>query len=160
MNWLLSLLKQLLKLFTPTGEIPSPSDIVPETSIGASVSDAGAMVSINLARLNIPFTKIPKVWIPPIPDTNSMDGIFDYGNNNILIAGADEVDQRVLIDFIKVGDIAVYRTTKVYAIHRIVEIGNDKKGRYFRFKGDNNAVKDPDFVRDNEIEWLSVGVIY
>jgi hypothetical protein len=103
---------------------------------------------------------LPKVWIPMIPDTNSMDGCFDYGNNNILIAGADSIEHKKLIDFIKVGDIAVYRSPSIYAIHRIVEIGNDKEGKYFRFKGDNNSIMDKDKVRESQIEWVSIGTIY
>ena len=146
----------LSKWFTGTVERPSPSDIVPEGSI--KVVDNNIIV--DLARLNIPLENPPKVWIPPIPDTNSMDGAFDYGNNNILIAGADEQDHGRIVNFLKVGDVAVYRTPNSYIIHRIVKISSDSQGRFFKFKGDNNASEDPDKVRDSQIEWLSVGAIY
>jgi len=148
----------LSKILTGTVERPSPQDIVKERAIVAD-GDA-AKVVIDLTQLNIPFTKLPKVWIPSIPDTNSMDGVFDSGNNNILIAGTDATNQKALVDFIKVGDIAVYRTARMYAIHRVIKIDSDKDGKYFRFKGDNNAVADPDKVRESEIQWLSIGTVY
>lgn len=80
---------QLSKLFGVSGqERPSPSDIVPEGSLVIQKQPVGVLV--NVAKTNIPLAKPPRVWIPPIPDSNSMDGAFDYGNNNILIAGQDE----------------------------------------------------------------------
>lgn len=156
----------LSNLFKSTSEQPSPSDIVPEGSLSMAAGDK-LLVNIDLAKLNIPFTKPPKAWIPMIPDTNSMDPVFDYGNNNILIAGADPENQKILVDFLKVGDIAVYRIPSdpgqpalAYDVHRIVKIGQDKQGRYFRFKGDNNSSTDSYIVRDDNIQWLSIGVIY
>ena len=158
MTWL----DAILKLFIGTIERPSPSDWVKPNGI---TSDADAVVTIDLKRLNVPLSRPPKVWIPYIPDTNSMDGVFDYGNENILIScdTFDDIgreDQQRLIDALRVGDIAVYRTSTMYAIHRIIKIAHDDKGKYFRFKGDNNAVADPDKVRVNQVQYVSVGVIY
>ena len=138
---------------------PSPSNIIQETGILAD--NYSAKVIIDLRQNNIGMVKQPKVWMPPIPDSNSMDSSFDYGHNNILISGADNFDQIKLINFLTVGDIAVYQVAGMTPIiHRIVEIGKDGDGRYFRFQGDNNAVKDPHKVRDSEILWLSIGTIY
>lgn len=148
--------KWLNSLFGTTTEKPSPSDILPTQGIQV----AGNTILLNLGCLNIPLTKPPKVWIPEIPDTNSMDGAFDIGHNNLLIAGATEEDQKVIVNFIKVGDVVVYLHPHFYAIHRIVEIGNDADGRYFIFKGDNNPTHDPYRVRDEHIQWLSIGTIY
>ena len=153
----MSIIDWLKRLFG-TFEQPSPSDIVPKGSINQY--DIEGKVEINLRKLNIPFTEPPKVWIPDIPNTNSMDPAMDYGHNNILIAGADEENQSIMVDFVKVGDIAVYRTARLYAIHRIARIGNDDQGKYFIFKGDNNPVADPDRVRENQILWLCIGTIY
>ncbi len=147
------------RLFNKSGvEKPSPSNIVPEENIVA----AGLGIFIKLEGINVTLTQMPKIWIPMIPDTNSMDGVFDYGNNNILIAGQDEADHKRLIDFITLGDIAVYESDGAYplTIHRIVKIGNDSQGKYFIFKGDNNATEDSGKVRESEIKWVSVGVIY
>lgn len=143
------------KLFGVSGvERPSPGDWVKEDAIAKWAE------SIAWQDLNVVLSQKPKLWIPMIPDTNSMDGVFDYGNNNILIAGTNEDDHKKIIDFIKVGDIAVYRTPDIYAIHRVVKIGNDAQGKYFKFKGDNNTIEDAGLIRENQIEWVSVGVIY
>ncbi len=151
-----------LKLFTGTVERPSPSDLVKREAI---TDDADAVVRIDLKQLTIPHTRTARVWIPDIPDTNSMDGYFDMGNNNILISydtsdDAGKADQTLLVASLKVGDIAVYRTSTIYAIHRIVKIDFDREGKYYRFKGDNNASADPDKVRIDQIKYVSVGVIY
>lgn len=146
----------LTSLFRRTVDIPSASDIVPTNNITC----VGDKVEISLNNLNIPFTKPPKVWIPPIPDTNSMDPSFDFGHNNILIAGVDEDNQRILVDFLKVGDVAVYQNPQLYAIHRIVRIEFDDVGRKFTFRGDNNASDDPYPVRDEHIQWICIGTIF
>ena len=145
-------------IFKSSGkERPSPSDWLPQDAIENWVKD------LPWEKLRVGFLGLsqePKVWIPMIPDTNSMDGVFDYGNNNILIAGNIPEDHLKIINALMVGDIAVYKTAKTYAIHRIVDIGNDGLGRYYRFKGDNNAVKDPERVRVYNIDWISIGTIY
>ena len=152
------ILQAVLKFFTQTIERPSPSDIVPVSAVKVE----GDTIKINLKALNIPFSLTPRVWIPLIPGTNSMDGAFDYGNNNILIAGADATDHEVMIDFIEVGDVVVYNSPSrdCAIIHRIIQKGEDAEGRWFRFKGDNNASADPEKVRDSQIKWLSIGTIY
>ena len=152
MHWLI----KLLKLFTGTIERPSPGDWLPVTAIKVVDSD----IIIDLSKLNVKLKAIPKVWVPMIPDSNSMDGVFDIGNNNILIAGWTKADHAKLVETLIVGDIAVYRTALIYAIHRIVEIGSDSQGKFYRFKGDNNAMRDPGKVRENEIEYISIGTIY
>jgi len=139
----------------------SPSDFMKQESL-----DAIAQV-VKESEFNIPFRTPPKVWTPYIPDTNSMVPVSDFGHNNIYISGVDEADHKSLIEFLKVGDIAVYRfpadmtqPTKSLISHRIVEIGKDKDGRYFKFKGDNNSFKDSQKVRDENIKWASIGVLY
>ena len=160
----MSILDSLIQLFRAGTEKPSPSDIVPEDNIRYSIT--AGMLSISLTGINIPFTMPPRVWIPFIPDTNSMDGAFDYGNNNILIQGFDSENQKIMLNFIKVGDICVYRIPLgtnpygFYAIHRIVKMGKDSKGRWFRFKGDNVGWLDPYISRDVNVEWLAIGTIF
>jgi len=146
----------LNKFFGGTVERPSPADWLPEIDV-ATWADSIPWESLNIgAQLSAK----PKIWIPMIPDTNSMDGVFDFGNNNILIAGANKSDHKIIVANIIEGDIAVYRTTSTYAIHRVIKIGNDAQGKYFKFKGDNNYASDPGKVRESEIEWVSIGVIY
>jgi hypothetical protein len=148
----------LSKFFTGTIERHSPSDIVPKAHI--SFNSTTTKLEVNLNGIGIPFTRPPKVWIPTIPDTNSMDPILDTEHNNILIAGADEDNQKILLDFLKVGDIAVYKVPQMHAVHRIIKIETDAVGRRFTFKGDNNPTADPYVVRDENIEWVSIGTIY
>ena len=151
-----SLIANLGKFLVPGQERPSPSDIVPRCNIVVG----GDEVTINLYNLNIPLAHTPRVWVPMIPDTNSMDGAFDFGNNNILIAGATSPDHKALVEYLSVGDIAVYNNDKIYAIHRIVKIGHDEEGKFFKFKGDNNPTNDPWVVRPNHVQWVSIGTIY
>lgn len=141
-------------------EKPSPADIVPRDNISLQEIDSSVVVSIDLTGLHIGLTQKPKVWIPSIPDTNSMDPNFDMGHNNILIAGADEEEQDILVNSLVVGDIAVYDVMGSLIIHRIVEIGHDNEGKRFRFKGDNNKDVDIFVVRTNQIKWVSIGTIY
>ena len=145
-------------VYLPTVDVPSPSDIVPKKNI--LFNRVEQVVKISLKNLAIPFTKPPKVWVPDIPGSKSMDPVFDWEHNNILIQGADAENQSIMADFLKVGDIAVYRHPLLYAIHRIVKIEQDDEGRKFTFKGDNNYTNDPYAVRDEHIEWLSIGTIY
>ena len=96
------------------------------------------------------------VWITGVADTNSMDGLLDYGHTVLLIKEFDKSQ-------LTVGDIVVYKPTLKYSntiIHRIVEIGEDKGGRYYKTRGDNCAVKDPYKLRDNHIQFLCIGIIY
>jgi len=136
----------------------SPSDIMHPDGI-LHMSETNEVV-IRLEKLNIGLKKPPKVFIPGIPDTGSMDPVFDAEHNNILIAGADDDDHYRLICFIKPGDIIVYELPGVCIIHRVVKIEQDGKGRKFICKGDNNPRNDSHEIRDENVKWLSIGTIY
>lgn len=170
----------LLGLFS-TREVPSIADIVPSTSI--DVDDQTGMIKIDTNHLNIPFTiRTHLVPLMEIPDTNSMDGLFDTGNNNLLIQPANKENYQILVDWLaqtwleskglQTAD-CVYRVmvnefddpldftraSLIYAIHRIIKVGTDSKGRYFIFKGTNNPGNDPWKARDRNILFLNVGTI-
>ncbi len=134
----------------------SPSDMLPEGSIKLQ----GNALIVFLNSLNIPFTLPPQVWYPGVPDTDSMDPVFDIGHNNILIKGADAYNQQILIDFIKPGDIAVYNYLGMYVIHRIIAERNNKGIREFKFKGDNNSRPDPYWVPFEYVTWVSLGILH
>jgi len=107
-----------------------------------------------IAKSNLLTIKLkPNVKIFSIADTNSMDGLLDIGHN---VIATDEFDRSKLA----VGDIVVYQVYLTKIVHRIVEIKEDKGGRIYRCRGDNNVDIDPYFLRDMHIIYLVLGVIY
>lgn len=146
--------KKITKLLR--GEKPSPGDWVLRDAI-TLMEGEDVCVLVDLSRLGL--SQKPKVWIPSIPDTNSMDPTFDMGHNNILIAGKTPEDHLKLLDKLQVGDIAVYRALSLI-IHRVYKIDFDDEGRYFKFKGDNIDKVDSYKLRDRHIEWISIGTLY
>jgi len=158
-------LKNLFGSQKPGLERPSPGNWIPTTAIG--LLPTGVFIDYEEVQEFLGLSKVPKhspLW--EIPNTNSMDGVFDAGNNNLLIAGATLEDHAKLVERLIVGDIAVYqafgdRYDVGYAIHRIVEIRQTEVGRVFIFMGDNNAgIVDPYSIVPSMIKWISVGVIY
>ncbi len=85
--------------------------------------------------------------------TRSMDPVLDQGAYGIQI-----IPQHP--EQLAVGDIITYDLNGRKIIHRIVEIGVDGQGYYFRTKGDNNPEPDPYLVRWNQVERVLVAVIY
>ncbi len=165
MNFIKALLELLKELFAkqeqPGVERPSPGDWVQEEAL--SYNQTTGVLSIDLKQLTIPLIAPPVVILPGVPDTNSMDPVFDAGNNNILIQGANGPDMEALRNALKVGDVAVYITSNGgYIIHRIIDISVDEHGeKYFVFEGDNNAgIRDAQIVRPENITHISIGTIY
>ena len=146
-----------------TGNI-KPSDIVPRAAI---VRD-GARVYIDLKKLSIGFTKAPIPHWPPIEATKSMLPTFGSGHNNLLLEPADADNHQIMVDYLEketqkgYQNIIVWRSSEtLHIIHRVVKVGEDEGGRYFRTKGDNIFVtQDPHKVRDEEILYISVGIIF
>lgn len=140
---------------------PSPADIVKTEAF--HYDDNTGILTVDFKKINVQLSEVPKVWVTPIPDTDSMDPLFDYGHNNLLLGGRNSADQQKLIDFMaeRPGNIAVYKFPNWARgiIHRIVEIGQDDQGRFFKFRGDNNLKGDPDKVRDAHITHLYAGTI-
>ena len=141
-----------------TWERPSASDILPRDSI--THLQTSNKIEIDLNQILIPFTKPPMVWIASIADTNSMDPGFDFEHNVILVRGVDEENQNILLNFIKVGDVVVYQSPQMFAIHRIVKIEHTRNGREYTLRGDNNSANDPYPVFDNYIQWLAVAIVF
>lgn len=156
--WIEKLLRSL-GLFRPTFEKVAPSDIVPETSIAV----IGSTVVIDYAKTNIPFTKPPLISTPGLLDSDSMLAVFDFGHNNIMLRGADAKNQKIMVNFIKAGDIIIYTHPYMIGgypvIHRVVEVGLDNEGRWFTLKGDHNDQADPVKIRDKHILTLYAGTI-
>ncbi len=140
-----------------TIELISSQDVIPIWAIGVNLGDD---VTIDYSQVKIPFTKSPVITIADITDTNSMDGVMDYGHNLILLTAPDEENHKILTDWLNVGDIATYWTGTGTNLHRIVKIKTDAQGKVFTFKGDNNAFADPYRVRPEHIGSLCVGILF
>ena len=126
-----------------TVDKPSPRDI----TLQGNIKYIKSKKTIEIR--NVP----PTIWLTTVQDTNSMDPVMDYTHTCIL---TDNFDPRDLA----VGDAVVYRAGAGQILHRIVEIGTDEEGRYYRLKGDNCYYIDPYIVRGKHIRWLLLGVIY
>ena len=87
-------------------------------------------------------------------DTNSMDPLLDSGANGLEI----EADCSKL----KEGDVVAYEPswTQGLIVHRITKISQDNEGVYFKLKGDNSTISDPEKVRCSQIKYQLIGVIY
>lgn len=88
-------------------------------------------------------------------DTNSMDPVIDQGANALEIIPQDPAE-------VTVGDIVSYTSlfTEGIIIHRVIEIGEDELGWYFRAKGDNLVAPDPGKIRFDQVKGIVVGIIY
>lgn len=161
---------KLTNVFKPTVDQPSPSDIVRDDQVislftGGTVYHDGVHWRIRRDVFNIPLAEDMKLWVCSIPDTNSMDPVFDAGHKNLYVWPTNHADKNQLrnwmVEQYNAGnrDIAVYRNATTYAVHRISRITMDKTGRRWYFKGDNNAREDSGYARDSEIEWLYIGTI-
>ena len=139
-------------------ERASPQDIIPRENIIIHPD----RIEILLTDLKIPLSQPPKAWAPYVPESGSMDPVADFGDNILYIAGSTSEDHQNLIDHLQVGDVAAYEMEDgAYIVHRIYKIGSDSQGRYFIFLGDNNAMKvDKYQVRDHNLKWVSIGVVY
>lgn len=88
-------------------------------------------------------------------NTHSMEPLIFQGANAIQIEPKGPED-------VQVGDIVSYRSEFAQGtiIHRVVYKGEDEDGTYYIMKGDNLATSDPGRVRFNQIERVTVAVIY
>lgn len=88
-------------------------------------------------------------------NTDSMLPLLDYGSNGIYIEVGEETELRL-------GDVISF-SVEGYDnpfIHRIVRIGVDDEGTYYKTKGDNLRVVDPFKVRKENIHRVMVGVLW
>jgi signal peptidase I len=123
------------------GEKPSPYNHIKITQI--HIEEDKVVIDVKHSR-GAEFT-----------DTDSMDPIIDIGANAIQITPESSED-------IHVGDIVSYRPEgeNYLIVHRVIKIGEDNKGKYFIFKGDNNLFRDAGRIRFEQINRIIVGIIY
>ncbi|MEK6917106.1 MAG: hypothetical protein AABW92_05165 [Nanoarchaeota archaeon] len=129
----------ITKILGLNEEKHSPYDWVKENDI--KVEDNRVIINVEGAQ-----------W-SRFTDTNSMDPVIDYGTNTIQIVPKDQTD-------VHIGDIVSYIFGSSTIIHRVVETGYDDNGWYAIMKGDNNPNEDPSKVRFNQIQRITIAIIY
>ena len=147
-------LKKILWAFG-SFEKPSPQDFIPD----AAIKTDGYKIIIDTQYLEMPLVDTFEVRASGVSDSGSMDPVMDEGSVDLEIFPITERDHLIMCDNLKVGDIAVYSKPGMNVRHRIVKIGEDWQGRYFKFQGDNNPSEDNVRVRDEDIICFSIGVI-
>jgi len=135
-------------LIEPT-QFPSATSVAPDrTSPQDWISQDQIHVYSDRVVLEIPNAR----WASFAP-TRSMDPVLDAGAHGIQIIPTSP-------EQLAIGDIITYDYQGRKIIHRIVEIGQDGQGYYFKTKGDNNPEPDPYLVRWPQVERVLVAVIY
>lgn len=148
-------------LFAFIAGLSANTTILPDTelplgakSTGLTPSDWITQDKIHVYRNYIQID-IPNARWSNFTDTNSMIPVLNSKSNAIQIKPQFEED-------IKIGDIISFRNkiTNRRIIHRVIGIGNDIDGKYFLTKGDFNSGEDGIKVRFEDIERVTVAVIY
>ncbi len=142
----------------PAGlERPSPQDWIHAEEI--SYDQAEGIIKIDLKPLakRLGLSQNPLLAKDFIPNTNSMDPVFDYGNNTLPIYGTIPEDHAKLVRALETGSDAIYQKADGgLIIHRVFAI---KNGLY-TFGGVNNSgIMDKPDVRPDQIKYVSLGVI-
>ena len=126
-----------------TVDIPSPRDIVDYSDI--KYLPTKKRITID----NI----LPDVWLTGVLDTNSMDGLLDFGHTVILS------NNPIYLDNIAVGDVVVWYKEGSLVIHQVVETGDDSEWWCYT-KGLNVSKRDPFKIRKENIRWVGLGIIW
>ena len=133
-------------------ETPKNIDNIEEIAPGDHFQEQDVEVYNDKVILNLPYKGKEYSW-SRYADTGSMKRTFDNKHNGIEILNPDIKD-------IKEGDIISYRLDTEIIVHRVVRIGSDNKGWYAITKGDANQQADPYLVRENQVEALTIAIIY
>ena len=176
---IISNLIYILRQFEGTVERASSPDVLPESSIDI----VDTKVITDYSKLNTPFTLPCKLIKFGVPDSNSMDGSFDYGHNVIYLEPDGKINHKIMVDWIadqfltSEGMLAadcVYRMMvndednpkdfskphKAFIIHRLHKVGLKNGERFFKFKGINNPSEDSHIVKEKNLLWLLATIVY
>ncbi len=136
-------------LIDTSTQFPSSQGVAPDRASPQDwISEDQIQVLSDRVVINVPDAR----WARFAP-TRSMDPVLDEGAYGIQIVPQSP-------DQLAIGDIITYDYNGRKIIHRIVEIGIDGQGYYFKTKGDNNPQPDPDLVRWHQVERVLIAVIY
>ena len=140
----------LFYIFPYSGlEVPFGTGLVSLSEI--SPSDWVAEDDIIVLRDRI-ILKIGNATLSNYAATGSMKPLFDIGANGIRVVPDSEED-------INIGDIVSFRFSGRLVVHRVVKKGVDENGVYFVTRGDNGLIDDGK-IRFNEIEYVTIGIIW
>lgn len=165
-------LKQsIFYLLGGTTDVPSPSDVLRLEAVSYD-QETGKLV-VDVTRINVPFAKVPKVWPCGIPGSLSMDPVFDKEGMNCYLAGADEAEQKILVDWLadqwlnppqgedQKANIIVYQAPDGgLIVHRLYDVKVVDGVRQWRFRGDNVGNPDPWYVGDDSIKYVLACIVY
>ncbi len=84
-------------------------------------------------------------------NTNSMDPLMDVGHVILFKKFNNDIN---------VGDVIIFKHNKYEIVHRVIKIDQDKKGTFYRTKGDNNLGTDNVKVRPWDVKYIVVGVLW
>lgn len=84
---------------------------------------------------------------PSVVATGSMEPMIKPGDMII----AEKILKIEDANRLKVGDIIQFKRGDILISHRIIEIVEEENVKYYRTKGDNNSLPDPDLVKPEEL---------
>ncbi len=125
-------------------DIPSPSDIIRE-------DDAREIAKFTAKQLGI------DVIIAEVFDSNSMDGLLDFGHSPLLTSDATYINN------VEIGDVIVWHDPNYMSgkiIHQVIDINSDQQGVYYKTKGIHNEFEDPWTIRKSMIEFIGLGILW
>lgn len=134
----------LLVLLFSKGVSPDKIPLVPQNWITGS-----NIIQDNYSEIVISKTNI---FVLPVIG-NSMSPTLSDGSQAI-------VSKNFTSENLQMGDIIVFNDGSELIIHRINKIANDEKGLYFVTKGDSNKLVDAYKIRQSDIRWVVIGVLY
>ena len=129
--------------YSPTVDVPSPRDLVKQSDIAWLKGER------KIEIRNLP----GEIWLTTVADTKSMDPVVDAGHTALLTGDFDK-------DELLTGDVIVFKLPDKSVMHRIIEVGEDGEGKYYKTKGDNTYYPDPYVIRAENITHLLIGIIY
>ena len=129
--------------------LPHPRDIIPSKDIEFN-SFAGRLTISNLPKDTI---------VADIKNTKSMLPFFGKGHNAAIIP-LPKADAPYRYEDLMPGDIVIYDDGYRLVCHPIIKITTDDKGRRYRLKGYSTSRADPYIIRDRNIKYLFVQVVY
>ena len=124
--------------FSVSGNVNAPSNWINENQI--KIENNKITISIENASLS------------RYAATGSMKPVLDENSNGIRIVpeSAEEI---------KVGDIVTFSKGNDLIVHRVIEKGEDEKGKWFITKGDNSEISDGK-IYFSDIKYVTIGVLY